>query len=54
MVFVVKFVVVLVYFISSWIGFKNWDKLEELEGVEDIESDVNVFFKKFYKDVFFE
>ncbi|CAP73363.1 uncharacterized protein PODANS_2_7500 [Podospora anserina S mat+] len=35
---------------SSRTGPKNWDKLEELEGVEDTESDVNAFFKKLYKD----
>ncbi|KAK0739434.1 SGS domain-containing protein [Apiosordaria backusii] len=35
---------------SSRTGPKNWDKLEELEGVEEEQSDVNGFFKKLFKD----
>ncbi|KAK4202029.1 SGS domain-containing protein [Triangularia verruculosa] len=35
---------------SSRTGPKNWDKLEELEGAEEEQSDVNGFFKRLFKD----
>ncbi|KAK0666401.1 SGS domain-containing protein [Cercophora samala] len=46
----VKSVSAPAYPTSSRTGPKNWDKLEELEGVEEEQSDVNGFFKKLYKD----